>query len=70
MDDTDRGPGCLVQAVVAGTPAAKAGIKPGDRIMRITYRGKDTEIDNPFLLESVLRTTEPRDTIELEVRRA
>jgi YidC/Oxa1 family membrane protein insertase len=69
MDDTDKGPGCLVQAVVDGTPAAKAGIKPGDRIMSVTCRNTTTIIGSPEGLEAALRLTEPKDTIELKVRR-
>jgi YidC/Oxa1 family membrane protein insertase len=70
MDDSDTGPGCLVQAVVPGTPAARAGIKPGDRIMKVGYRGKDTATDSPDGLELVLRTTEPGNEVEVEVRPA
>ena len=41
MDDTDKGPGCLVQVVGAGTPAAKAGMKPGDRILELMLPRED-----------------------------
>jgi YidC/Oxa1 family membrane protein insertase len=70
MDKNNSGPGCLVQVVVPGTPAAKAGIKPGDRILAATYRGKTTDTDEFDILETVLRTTEPNDNIDLTVRRA
>jgi YidC/Oxa1 family membrane protein insertase len=69
MDRSDRKPGCLVQVVVPGTPADKAGIKPGDRITGITYRGKNTAIGGVEGLETILRTTEPEDEIELTIRR-
>jgi YidC/Oxa1 family membrane protein insertase len=71
MDNTDKGPGCLVQVVVPGTPAAKAGVKPGDRIIAVTRRGTTTTIvGGPEGLEAAMRLTEPKDTIELKVRRA
>ena len=47
IDDSDKGPGCLVQVVCPGTPAAKAGLKPGDRIMAVTYKGNTTDIEVP-----------------------
>jgi YidC/Oxa1 family membrane protein insertase len=69
IDRSDKGPGCLVQVVVSGTPADKAGIKPGDRIMAITYRSTTSVIGDAEGLEALLRTTEPKDKIELTVRR-
>ena len=33
IDEEAKGDGCPVQVVGAGTPAAKAGLKPGDRIL-------------------------------------
>ncbi len=69
MDSSDKVPGCLVQVVVPGTPADKAGIKPGDRIMAATYRGTKSVIGDVDGLEAVLRLTEPKSNIELTVRR-
>ena len=69
MDRSDKGPGCLVQVVVPGTPADKAGIKPGDRIMALSNRSTKSVIGDADGLEAVLRLTEPKDKIELTVRR-
>jgi YidC/Oxa1 family membrane protein insertase len=74
MDNSDKGPGCLVQVVGAGTPAAKAGVKPGDRILELLCRGQTTEINDvkdasPVSLETALRQTKPDETVELVVRR-
>ncbi len=69
MDRSDKGPGCLVQVVVPGTPADKAGIKPGDRIMAATYGKTTSVIGDVDGLEAVLRQTEPKSNIELKVRR-
>ncbi len=68
MDDSDKGPGCLVQVVGAGTPAAAAGLKPGDRILELVYRGQTIEIKDPAGLESALRQTKPGETVELVSR--
>jgi YidC/Oxa1 family membrane protein insertase len=70
MDRSDRGPGCLVQVAGPGTPAAKAGIKPGDRITEAVYRGKSHTINDFDSLEAVLRSTEPSTKIDLTVHRA
>jgi len=69
MDKSDEAAGCTVQVVGPGTPAAKADIRPGDRITGATYRGKLRDIDNVNDLEAVLRATEPNETIDLTVQR-
>ena len=69
MDDSDKGPGCLVQVVGAGTPAAEAGVKPGDRILELVHQGQTTAIDGPAGLESALRQTKPGETVELVIQR-
>ncbi len=69
MDDSAKGPGCLVQVVGAGTPAAKADVRPGDRILELNYQGKTMGIDGPLGLEKALRRTMPKDTIELVLER-
>ncbi|MGA2256455.1 MAG: YidC/Oxa1 family insertase periplasmic-domain containing protein, partial [Thermoguttaceae bacterium] len=69
MDNSDKGPGCLVQVVGAGTPAAEAGVKRDDRILELVHRGQKTKIDHPAGLESALRPTKPGETIELVVQR-
>ena len=48
MDNSAKGPGCLVQVVGAGTPAAKADVRPGDRILELYYQGKTMGIDGPL----------------------
>ena len=69
VDNSDKGPGCLVQVVAAGTPAAKAGVRPGDRILELVRQGKTVPIDDPAGLESALRPTKPGETVELGMRR-
>ena len=69
MDDSDKGPGCLVQVVGAGTPAAKADLQPGDHILELNYQGKTIEIDGPMGLEKALRQTKPGHTVELVIER-
>ena len=68
MDNTDQGPGCLVQVVGAGTPAAAAGVRPGDRILELVYQGQTTEDQGPAGLEAALRKTKPGKTVELVIR--
>ncbi len=68
MDNSDRGEGCLVQVVGAGTPAAAADVKPGDRILELVYQGQTYKIKDPAGLESALRKTKPGKTIELRIQ--
>ncbi|MGA2620513.1 MAG: YidC/Oxa1 family insertase periplasmic-domain containing protein [Thermoguttaceae bacterium] len=65
IDDDDPRPGCQVQVVGAGTPAAKAGLKPGDRIMAVGGHA----IIGDSGLEGALAGTRPGQTVELGVRR-
>ncbi len=65
MDDTDHGPGCLVQVVGAGTPAALADVRLGDRIRKVGA----IEIEGPVELEAALRKTKPDETVELLIDR-
>jgi YidC/Oxa1 family membrane protein insertase len=69
MDNSDRGPGCLVQVVGAGTPAAAAGVQVGDHILELTHRGQTTVIERPASLEAALHATKPGDTVELAIQR-
>jgi YidC/Oxa1 family membrane protein insertase len=65
IDDEQRGPGCPVQVVGPGTPAAKAGLKPGDRIL--SARGRT--VADAESLRGVLKPTKPKQTIEVVVLR-
>ena len=60
--------GVDVQVVGAGTPAALAGIEPGDRIVGIAGK-KPQAIHSLAELTKALRKTTPGTTIELEVVR-
>ena len=65
MDDDLVGTGCPVQVVGTGTPAFKAGVKPGDRIVSLGGQ----EVRSTFSLESLLAKTLPGQTVELVVLR-
>ncbi|HEY4428915.1 MAG TPA: trypsin-like peptidase domain-containing protein [Solirubrobacteraceae bacterium] len=55
--------GVLVQSVIAGGPAAKAGIKPGDII--ISVAGQSTPTTD--VLSSVLATLRPGQTVPVQI---
>jgi S1-C subfamily serine protease len=54
-----------VQQVVPGSPAAQAGIQPGDLITRVNGRALDAE--HPLL--SLLSKTRPGDKVSITVLR-
>ncbi len=66
-------PGCTVQVVGPGTPAEKAGLKVGDRIVGFSRNpGGSTPlalVENFRTLHDLLLQTRPGEKIELEVRR-
>ena len=64
-DFTHPGPGVRVESVLDGSPAAKAGIEGGDRIVAID--GK--EISDLRAFSEVLREKSVGDTISVEVER-
>lgn len=57
--------GCLVRVVGRGTPADRAGLKPGDVI--VAANGE--EVRNPGALDGVLSASEPGQTLKLSVAR-
>jgi serine protease Do len=57
--------GAVVAKVVPGSPAAAAGIKPGDVITQL-----DTEpIETPAILVSAIAGMQPGDTVDIQVQR-
>lgn len=62
LDSTE---GVIVTNVVAGGPAARAGVQPGDVVTAVD--GRPTESPEDFLAE--LRPHKPGDTLALSVRR-
>ena len=61
----DRDDGCLVQVVGPGTPAAKAGIQPGDLIQQVD----DTKINGFDSLRQFLLETNPGQKIQVTLVR-
>ncbi len=65
--DADAGEnGVVVEIVGTGTPADKAGLKQGDRIVGI---GGDRPITNRQQLDEALRSYQPGQSVVLEVQR-
>ena len=60
-----EGNGCLVRYVGTGTPAAEAGLKPGDVLKAIG----GAAVSGPQSLETVLRTTHPGQNVQLSIVR-
>jgi YidC/Oxa1 family membrane protein insertase len=58
--------GALIGAVGAGTPAAAAGLQPGDVITRLG----ETPVTNPAELQTALERTEAGRAVEVQYRRA
>ena len=65
MDSALHGDGCPVQVVGPGTPAAEAGLKPGDVIK--TVNGK--AVTDQASLEAALEKTRPKQTVKLSILR-
>ncbi len=64
-------PGVAAQVVGVGTPAAKAGLKPGDRIVSFSDpSGKETKINEVADLRNALLQTKPGDKISLGIYEA
>jgi serine protease Do len=57
--------GVLVSGVLDGTPAAKAGLEPGDIILAIGGRATDT----PASLARTVAESQPEDAVEVELVR-
>ena len=57
--------GTRVRVVAPGTPADKAGLKPGDRIEAVNGEKTATEKD----IKKILSKTKPKKTIELSITR-
>ncbi|MGI5832767.1 MAG: YidC/Oxa1 family insertase periplasmic-domain containing protein [Thermoguttaceae bacterium] len=67
-------PGLGIQTVGAGTPAAEAGLKPGDRIVSIDLSenkavGTSIEVTSFNDLRQALLKTKPEETVKLEIIR-
>lgn len=62
VDDPD---GCRLTKVDAGSPAAKAGLKPGDRVVKV--EGREVKLYASFW--RWVDQAEPGDTLNIEVKR-
>jgi len=58
-------PGCIVRVVGAGTPAAAAGLQPGDILTVVAERN----VDRPGDLDLALRKIDPNTDVTLEIVR-
>ncbi len=65
IDEEAKGDSCPVQVVGAGTPAAEAGLKPGDQILAVDA----TPVRSAGDLERALAKTKPHGKVKLAVRR-
>lgn len=63
----DPAGGLLVRAVVAGTPADRAGIAVGDRLVSAEDRDKEIKLDQPEVLTSLLARRRPKSKLTLSV---
>ncbi len=61
----DPGPGLLVQSVAPDTPAAKGGMKDGDRIVKIAT----SDVTDIYGYMSAVRALRPGDSAEIVVQR-
>jgi YidC/Oxa1 family membrane protein insertase len=65
MDPSAEGDGCPVDVVGPGTPAAEAGLKPGDLIKAVD----DKPVAGAKSLQEILEKTKPNRTVQLLVTR-
>ena len=65
IDRSVRGAGCRVDVVGTGTPAGKAGLRPGDLIKAVD----DTRVTGFHSLQEALAETKPEQDVRLRVSR-
>jgi len=65
VDEAVRGSGCPVQVVGRGTPAAEAGLLPGDSIKAVG----DDPVTGYVSLSAALHKTKPGQTLRLKIAR-
>lgn len=66
IDYSDNGSGVLVKRVLPGGPAEKAGVKDGDRIIKVG--AKDVNDVESYM--TVMKDVKPGDEIEITLKRA
>jgi hypothetical protein len=64
-DDPDGGPGVRVAGVLADSPASRAGVRPGDRLVRVLGR----EVAGVAAARDAVAEVRPDDRVPLIVRR-
>jgi len=75
IETVEKSDGVVVKAVLPDSPAATAGLKPGDKIESVGVssgkkgRKRTTDIDRPRDLEKALAEVKPNDELTVQVRR-
>jgi len=62
-------PGAAVRYVYPGSPAAEAGIQPGDRIVALSQAGPEVAMANATALRTAVANLEPKTKVTLKIVR-
>ena len=68
LNSTESGTN-VVKSVTCNSPAWLAGMKDGDKIIKVSFKGEETEIQNGKQLDEFLELTLPNEDVEFTVLR-